>query len=257
MALGFSAFLFAQAGRQGAAKAGTVPDLSGVWGGKPNRQAALRNRISRGEVKVPLGYLNHETGDAGSLMDEPYPMKPWAKEAFVYNRIPPGTYGYAGVGRNELRPDLANCFPLGPTRTWSAFEFIQSPSRVLMFIQEDNEIRQFWIDGREHPKDFGHTWMGHSIGHWEGDVLVVDTIGLNDKTWLDSAGHVHTDALHLTERLRRVDHDTMTLDMTIDDPKAYTKPFTVHKTFALKPKMELEENILCEDHLDGDPVPLH
>ena len=141
--LGFSALLLAQTAPQsGAAKpAISIPDLSGVWVARPDSQGALRNQIARGEVKVPLGYLNHETGDAGSLLgpSEPLPMQPWAKEQFEYNRIPVGTYGYAGVGRNELRPDLAYCFPLGPTTTWGTFEFIQSPTRVLMFIQENHE----------------------------------------------------------------------------------------------------------------------
>ena len=135
------------------------------------------------------------------------------------------------------------------------FEIIQSPKRVLIIFEANHEIRQIWTDGRQHPKDFGHNWMGHSIGHWEGDTLVVDTIGLNDLTWLDKAGHVHSDELHLIERLQRVG-DKLLLNITFDDPKAFTMPFTARKTYQLKPNWELEEAITCEDKILGRTVPL-
>jgi hypothetical protein len=105
------------------------------------------------------------------------------------------------------------------------------------------------------PKDFGHNWMGHSIRHWEGDTLVADTIGLNDLTWLDRAGHVHSDVLHLVERLQRAG-DKLLLNITFGDPKAYTMPFTAQKTYQLKPKWELEEAITYEDKILGRTAPL-
>jgi hypothetical protein len=125
-------------------------------------------------------------------------------------------------------------------------EVLQVPGRVVMVFEYDHFVRSIYADGRQHPADLAPTWMGDSIGRWDGDAFVVDTIGFNDKTWLDRVGHPHSDALHLTERFRRVDHDTLTDEITIDDPKAYTKPWTAQLAFQLKPKWELIE-FVCED----------
>jgi hypothetical protein len=161
---------------------------------------------------------------------------------------------------NELNPYLTACSPQGPTVDWQfgrwPFEIIQSPKRVLLIFERDHEIRQIWTDGRQHPKDFGHNWMGHSIGHWEGDTLVADTIGLNDLTWFDKAGHVHSDQLHLIERLQRVAPDKLRLDITFDDPKTFTKQWSAFRYFYLRPNWDLEEEILCDDKFLGKPIPL-
>ena len=108
-------------------------------------------------------------------------------------------------------------------------------------------MRQIHTDGRDHPKDLLPTWLGDSIGKWDGDTLVVDTVGFNDKTWIDNTGLPHSDALHLVERLRRVSHDVLQLDITVDDPKAYTKPWSVQRVFDLKPDWEIGE-LICEDN---------
>jgi hypothetical protein len=91
-----------------------------------------------------------------------------------------------------------------------------------MFFERDHLWRQIWTDGRGHPKDLVSTWLGDSIGKWEGDTFVVDTVDFNDKSWLDSYGHPHSEQLHLVERYRRMDHETLTMQLVIDDPKAYT-----------------------------------
>ena len=85
---------------------------------------------------------------------------------------------------------------------------------------------QIFTDGRPHDKTLGPLWMGDSIGHWEGNTLVVDTVNFNDKTWVDRMGHPHSEALHVIERIRRVNHDQLVDDLTIEDSKAYTKPWT-------------------------------
>ena len=87
-------------------------------------------------------------------------------------------------------------------------EIAHIPGRVLMLFEYDHFVRNIFTDGREHPKDLNPSWMGDSIGKWEGDTLVVDTVGFNDKTWLDNDGHPHTEDLHVVERIRRVNHDT-------------------------------------------------
>jgi hypothetical protein len=86
---------------------------------------------------------------------------------------------------------------------------------------------------RDHPKDPDSSWMGDSVGKYEGDTFVIDTIGFNDKTWLDQTGHPHSDALHVVERFRRLDHDKLELSVTIEDPKAYTKTFSATKVYQL------------------------
>ena len=90
--------------------------------------------------------------------------------------------------------------------------------------------------------------MGDSIGHWEGDTLIVDTVGLNDKTWLDQVGHPHSEALHIIERIRRPDHDTLVDDMTIEDSVAYTKSFTAQQVYKLKPGWEVQEYVCTENN---------
>ena len=232
--------------------AGSIPDLSGVWvsGVATGQSRGYRNR------KDPVTPETDETDDA-VFRHIPLPLQPWAAEKFEYNRDPTNPYTQ---GRNELSPYLNACSPQGPTVDWQfgnfPFEVIQSPKRVLLIFERDHEVRQIWTDGREHPKDFGHNWMGHSIGHWEGDTLVADTIGLNDLTWFDKAGHVHSDQLHLIERLKRVEPGKLRLDVTFDDPKAFTQTWSAFRYFYLKPDWELDEEILCEDKFLGRVVPL-
>jgi hypothetical protein len=246
--LAVSAGACAQTAEQKGSRTPTVnptPNLSGVWMGV--------GPLSR------RGPFSPETDEADDFTyrHSPYPMQPWAAEKFAYNRDPNDPYRQ---GRNELNPTLTACAPPGPTVDWlyqaTPFEIIQSPKRLLIIFEKNHEIRQIWTDGRSHPKDWGHNWMGHSIGHWEGDTLVADTIGLNDLTWLDKAGHVHSEELHLIERLQRVAPDKLALNITFDDPKTFTTAWSARKTFQLRSNLELEEEILCEDKFLGKTVPL-
>jgi len=186
---------------------------------------------------------------------EPLPLQPWALERYNYIKDPNNP---DARGRNELNPDF-KCFPRGPTVAWQGLEhpmeIIQTPNRTLIIFEWGHELRQIWTDGRQHSEDPPYTWMGESIGKWEGNTLVVDTIAINEHTWLDRAGHPHTNALHLTERLTRPEQNRLELEMTIDDPKAYTMPFTVKIGFD-RSKNELEEYVVCEDlFLHGKQVP--
>ena len=154
---------------------------------------------------------------------------------------------------------IINCLPHGPTRILTGnnhpFEILQVPGRVLIHFERDHLVRQIFMDGRAHPNDRAPGWMGHSTGRWEAGTLVVDTVGLNDLTWLDAAGHPHTDALHVVERYRRIDHDTLEVELTFDDPKAYTKPWTVRQLFKFHPEDEIREDFMCEEHLLKDHLP--
>jgi hypothetical protein len=153
-----------------------------------------------------------------------------------------------GIGSPNVR-----CLPAGVPEgdlIPEPFKIVQTPA-VLMLLQEGNStFRQIHTDGRTHPKDPQPTWLGYSVGKWEGDTLVVDTIGFNDQSWLDALGHTHTEALHVVERLTRRNFGLIELQLMVEDPKMYTKPVTVKVNLLLHPDTELLENF-CENERDA------
>ncbi len=153
----------------------------------------------------------------------------------------------SALKQNDL--DL-RCLPPGVPRimlTARPFEIVQTPKRILFLYEGGAHVwRQVWMDGRAQPKDPNPDWLGHSIGHWEGDTLVVDSVGFNDRTWLDDAGHPHTEQLHVIEKFTRTDPQTMKYDVVIDDPGAYTKSWTFSSSFSFRPGEKLAEDI-CLD----------
>jgi hypothetical protein len=149
----------------------------------------------------------------------------------------------------------ANCLPTGvPRMAPYPWRIVTTPTHVF-FLFEGNihSYRQVFMDGRKHSKDPNPTWYGESIGRWDGDTLVVDTIGFNDKFWFDFAGHPHSEQLHTVERYTRIDLGNLVEEVTIDDPGAYAKPFTITSTSRLQPKGELMEYI-CQEN---NPDPAH
>jgi len=118
-----------------------------------------------------------------------------------------------------------------------------------MIFEYQSLVRQIFTDGRGHPKNLDSTYLGNSVGRYEGDTLVIDTVGFNDKTWLDPRGLPHSDAMHVVERIRRPSHDILQADYTIDDPKAYRKPWTAQKFFQLKPGWQIQEYVCAENNL--------
>ena len=150
----------------------------------------------------------------------PPPMTPWAKAK--YDEAKPGYGPKAQGGGND---PILKCNPTGIPRILffpQPFEIFQAPGRMFMFFERDHAWRQIWTDGRGHPKDLAPTWMGDSIGKWDGDTFIVDTIGLSEKSWLDFYGDPHSEDIHLIERYKRVDQTTMSLQLVVEDPKAYT-----------------------------------
>jgi hypothetical protein len=202
------------------------PDLSGMWW-MPNPGPA--------NTGVPPKYLNNIAAD---LKPEDVPMQPWAAELFKQR----------GATFSKDFP-YTRCLPSGPMISsfpapWKA---IQTPRLVTLLYENSTIYRQIFTDGRVLSKDADSTFMGYSVGHWEGDTLVVETKGYNDKTWLDFSGHPHTDALRMTERFRRPDFGHLEIQFTFDDPKAYTKPWTV----TIHPEILLEGDLLesiCTDN---------
>jgi hypothetical protein len=124
---------------------------------------------------------------------------------------------------------------------------VQTPGLVVILYESMTLFRQIFMDGRELPKEPQPTWLGYSIGRWDGDTLVVHSAGFNDKTWLDGSGHPHSEAMHLVERFRRRDIGHMDIEITIDDPKAYTKPLTYTQSQRLLPDTDLIEYICNEN----------
>jgi hypothetical protein len=132
----------------------------------------------------------------------------------------------------------------------SPFKIIQTPGLTAVLSEYANSYRQIFTDGRAFPDDPNPAWLGYSTGRWEGATFVVETIGFNNKTWLDLRGHPHTESLHLIERYRRLDFGHMNIEITIDDPKAYKKPWTVIIGAELFPDTDLIEYVCGENEKD-------
>jgi hypothetical protein len=128
--------------------------------------------------------------------------------------------------------------------------FIQLPGLLVIPYDGINPQRMIYTDGRKHVPDALPTWMGYSVGTWDGDTLVVDSRGFNDRTWLDAFGHPRTEAMHIVERIRRRDLGHVEVQMTFDDPGAYTKPFSIRFTQTLQPNMDIIEGVCAENERD-------
>ena len=129
------------------------------------------------------------------------------------------------------------------------FKIVHMPGLTLVLFEEFVTFRQIFTDGRTFPKTMNPTWLGYSIGRWEGNAFIIESRGFNDKSWLDDDGHPHSDALHTTERFERQDFGHMTMQITIDDPKTYVKPWYATLHFHLLPDSELIE-FVCENEKD-------
>jgi hypothetical protein len=198
----------------------SIPDMSGVW------QAPYTPDITK-----PLGH------------DLPY--TPLGLERFqkVVHADDPSSY----------------CLPVGPARGIQApmpFQIVQTPGLAVILFEYQHTFRLIYTDGRGHPSDLDpFRWFGDSIGKYEGDALVVDTVGIGDRTWLDTAGHQHSDQLHIVERFQKVDAGNMKWTVTFEDPKLYKEPFTLSlplkKQNTVLMMYSCEENEKDRGHLDA------
>jgi len=196
----------------------------------------------------------------------------WGNDKFNWNRGPESANA-PGVYRGQIvrldQDPLYHCYPaglvrLGPPRFIIVggsraepvmIEILQTPSKVILLFEYHHEVRYIYTDGREHPKNLELTWNGHSIGRWDGDTLVVDTIGIREESWLDTGGHEHSTQLHVVERFRHVDADHLELERTLTDPIALAKPFTTHIVLRLSPDKDLDENVRvdCNQYMMRKP----
>jgi hypothetical protein len=195
------------------------PDLSGFW--------------------MPVDPVKHLLNLAADLKAEEVPLQPWAR-ALYNERIETNGKDHPGV----------RCLPSGIPEKENipdGLKVVQTPDLIVVLHESRTIYRQIFTDGRPLPKNPQPTWMGYSVGAWEGDALVVQTIGQNGKTWLDMRGLPGTEALRVTERFTRPVIGHIDIDVTIDDPQAYTKPWTVKLAWRLIPDTDLIESI-CEEN---------
>jgi hypothetical protein len=194
------------------------PDLSGIWRGA--------GPLYRFNIAQDL-----QTAD----------IQPWAEELFLQR-----------VRDSRKDSPLAKCLPVSVPfhNFFNLTRVVQTPALMVMLYESPNSPhRTVFTDGRDLPKDPNPAWLGYSVGRWESDTLVVTTAGFNDRGWLDSAGHPQTESLRITERMRRRDFGHMEYEITIDDPKVFTKPFTVKTVRLLATDTDLLEDV-CENELD-------
>jgi hypothetical protein len=143
---------------------------------------------------------------------------------------------------------VTNCLPGGPSEMLNTmYRIIQSPTVAAVLYEGGmGRYRQIYLDGRPLPKDPNPTWLGYSVGHWDGDTLVVESAGFNDRTWLDRAGHPHSESLRVTERFRRVDFGHMQFQITYDDPETLTKPLSFTLAVNYAADTDMLENVCNE-----------
>jgi len=169
------------------------------------------------------------------------PLTAWGQARF--DSVHPIVGPRATAGKED--DPVLQCVPTGPPMLLSLpnpVEIAPVQGRTFMFYEELHVWRTIWTDGRALPKKLTPTWLGYSVGRWEGDTFVVETAGFNDKVWADGLGDPRSEQMHLTERYRRLDHDTLELQVTIDDPKSYTKPWVnPPKRYRLEPNWEIAD----------------
>jgi hypothetical protein len=147
----------------------------------------------------------------------------------------------------------AHCLPRGITNAGALFPYKLVQTRALLVMLFEDDIpshRQVFLDGRSHPKDMDPRWMGHSVGHWEDETLVIDTVGFDDRSWITAQGHPHTENMHLIERLRRPDLGHLEIEITIHDPAAYAKPWIMKRVADLDTKDDIGEYVCNENNKD-------
>ncbi len=191
-----------------------------------------------GQPGLWIGGITNLANADGSQIKMPY--QPWTQAVAQDRR------------QNAFEPHT-RCKPSGGPRqflTPYGVEFVELPELQRMFIFDvggPHTFRIIYMDGREHPKNWTPDYYGHNVGHWEGDTLVIDSVGYNEKFWFDRGTHPHTEKLHMVERITRVDMNNIRYEVTVDDPGAYTEPWTGQFNLRYTPGDELFEYI-CQDN---------
>lgn len=225
------------------------PDLSGVWQTELETAEMIASRSKDEAAKLvvpgddPTTFSRYFFNILSDFTADNAPMRPATREYMK-------TIGERKAG-NPSGLCLPHGLPQADLMSYAPFKIVQTPGMIAVLYELDNNFRQIYVDGRTLPKDLNPTWYGYSVGRWDGDTLVVDAAGFNDRTRLDVAGHPHSEALRIMERFRRRDYGHMDVTITIDDPVMYTKPFTVKATEILLPDNDVLETVCAENEKDG------
>ncbi len=213
------------------------PDISGEW-----------------EPKMPPTAREYSGYSFASHKDVVPLMTPWGKEQYEKNKPSWGPLAVVD-STDPVNPTTGKeigCFPTGVPRIWVhpfPTKIVQTPGVVYFLYEFAHHVREIYTnEGRQHPKDLDPSWMGNSVGWWEGNTLVIDSVGFNDKTWVDRAGLPHSDQLHVIERLTRPEHDKLRVDITVDDPKTYTRTWSGFRELEFEPNWHITE-MICEDNI--------
>jgi hypothetical protein len=225
------------------------PDLSGVW------------HVHGESIEEKRRIFGPDVGKIFTIGMEPETVSKYAINVLLgYTpgeivMTPDAETIYRRRTQGQEYLTTAHCQPAGTplaTLLSEAFKIVQTPGLTLVIHELDGFPRQIYTDGRSLPKDPLSSWLGYSIGRWQGDTLVVDTIGFNDRTWLVARGHPHSEAMHMTEQYQRPDVSHLNVEITIDDPKSYNKPFTFKVTHLLEVDSDIMEYICTEGERDRE-----
>jgi hypothetical protein len=218
-------------------------DLSGVWQPEGAPISELMKILpgganGLGEDPPPLSFFNvlADVKPEDSPLRSEFLAAYRQRSAVALLELPPALCGPASTPFVDSLP--------------APYKIVQTPKLMLMLFESDTIFRQIFMDGRKHPDDPQPSWLGYSTGKWDSDSVIVETVGLNDQSPLDVFGHPHSTAMHVTERFRRRDFGHMDLQVTIDDPKTYTKPFTYKTAQRLLPDTDLIESFCTENEKD-------
>jgi len=215
------------------------PDMTGVWQGGSNRIGTWE------EANLDGGFVPGNVPITPFAIKDKQPLPPYQEWA---QKKVQESYDRRGVDDPAVR-----CLPEGVPRTTLMglfpMQIVQTPKMVVMLFEVFHEFRLIPIDAK-HPDDLDPSYMGDSVGHWDGDTLVVDVTGFNDKTWLSGVGTFHSEKLHVVEKFTRVDMNTILYEDTVTDPVVFTGPWTRHGTIMLRPGTRLQEYECVENNQD-------
>jgi hypothetical protein len=229
----------------GAASAAALPDWSGIWNPRE------RNLFDPSSLKPS----ERKTKDTESSLFEASYLRMYPPYKADYEKRYEDKLKATAEGRAS--DPTAACLPPGFPRIMGTpypLEFIVQPDKVTILFEAYSQVRRIYTDGRKHPADLDPTYNGDSIGHWEGDTLVVDTVGLRGDTVFDVSGAPHSEAMHVVERIRRVSKDSIEDRILIEDPKALAKPWSVLRTYEQKPEWTIAEYV-CEENQRNPVLP--
>jgi hypothetical protein len=210
------------------------PDLSGIWKAEENKPCPPRGCNDM--------QINEEFGDIGWTLKGGLPFQKWAADLTKLRS--------AANGRED---PTSHCLPAGVVKSHTLplyRKMVQTPGLLLILNERNATYRQIFLDGRPREKDPQPSWNGYSTAKWDGDTLVVETSGFRDDMWLDRNGSPATDQARITERFRRINFGKLEIELTVDDPKAYTKPWTVKINQFFAPDTELMDYICAENEKD-------